>query len=81
MLTNEMLLDTCAAHALTALIQKFPMLDAEGEYGKKLSDEEAGKLKRQLAESAYEYASYMLIAREKSLEWLKENKLDSAPNN
>lgn len=68
------LLDQFAGKALAALIQKMPFYDVEGEFGKKVSQEELTAIKEGVAKTAYEYASYMLIHRKDSLEWMKKNK-------
>lgn len=74
MKTFEELLDQFAGQALTGLISKLPLLDIEGEHGTKATPEEIAKIKKEIAKSAYEYASYMLIARNESIEWLNRNK-------
>jgi hypothetical protein len=77
-MTNENLLDQFASSALTALINKMPFYDEKGEYGKQLSADELRIIKKELTATAYEYASYMLIARQKSIEWLRENENSGA---
>lgn len=72
--THETLLDQFAGIALAALIRKLPFLDTEGTVGQKTEPEEMARIKKELAGSAYEYASYMLIARKESLAWVAENK-------
>lgn len=67
------LLDNAANAALTALISKMPFYDTKGEYGTKIDSEEITIIKRDLAKTAYEYASYMMLAREDSKVWLHEN--------
>ncbi len=69
----QILLDQFAASALNALITKMPFLDKEGKIGEKVGEDELLQIKKNLAKSAYEYASWMLIAREEQKEWLKEN--------
>lgn len=71
---NEQLLDKFAGIALSALIQKMPFLDIKGEQGKEVTPEELQRIKKELTGSAYEYASWMLIAKEQSMAWLEENK-------
>lgn len=68
------LLDHFAGQALNALILKMPFYDLKGEFGKQVSQEELTVIKEGVAKTAYEYASYMLIHRKDSLEWMKKNK-------
>lgn len=73
-MTNEqVLLDRFAEVALAALIAKIPLLDIEGEIGQKVSEESMREIKKQICKSAYEYASYMFIARKESRIWLNDN--------
>jgi len=72
---HQNLLDQFAGQALNALIVKSPFIDLKGELGKEVSEEGMREFKRNLTESAYEYAEYMLIAREKAKLWLAENNL------
>lgn len=71
--TKQELLDKFAAAALTALIAKMPIFDRKGEFGVSLPIEEMQDIKKDLASSAYEYACWMMIAREASKEWLEIN--------
>lgn len=71
---HERLLDNFAGIALAALINKMDFLDIKGEVGKKVEPDELARIKKELAGAAYEYASWMLIARKESLVWLDENK-------
>lgn len=59
--------------ALTALIAKMPFYDSNAEHGKAIDEDELQSIKKRLAETAYEYAGWMIIARENSKTWLKEN--------
>ena len=70
---HEELLDQFAGIALSALIAKSPFFDAQGVHGKQVDQDELSTVKRGIADTAYEYASYMLIAREESLIWLQKN--------
>ena len=70
---QQNLLDLFAASALQALISKMPFYDVNGEYGTRTPQEELTKIKKGVTETAYEYASYMLIARKKQESWLLEN--------
>lgn len=70
---NLELLDRFAEVALSALISKMPFLDVKGEQGEKIDPDEMARIKKEIGGAAYEYASYMLIARKDSIEWLKEN--------
>lgn len=79
--SNEQLLDHFAGIALAALIRKSPFLDLTGEQGKKVEPEEMQRIKKELTGAAYEYASYMLIAKKENLEWLDENKESLANSN
>lgn len=67
------LLDHFAGLALSALITKMPFYDSKGEFGKVISEEELQEIKKNLTDTAYEYASWMLIAQEKSYEWIDIN--------
>lgn len=71
---QEQLLDQFAGLALEALISKMPFYDAKGEYGEHVSQDELTEIKKGITKTAYEYASYMLIARKEQGEWLNENK-------
>ena len=73
--SNEKLLDEFAMTAMASLISKLPLMDVKGEVSEKISQTEVTEIKKGIAESAYEYASYMVIARQKSLKWLVENNL------
>jgi hypothetical protein len=70
---KQELLDKFAMSALTALIAKMPFYDTKGEYGKQIDESELQVIKKDLTATAYEYAMYMMIAREDSKKWLKEN--------
>lgn len=70
---NEQLLDQFAGQAMQALIQKMPFYDDKGEFGKQVTSDELRTIKENLVATAYEYASLMMIARLKSIDWLKEN--------
>ena len=71
---QEELLDQFAGLALEALISKMPFYDSKGEYGKYVSQDELTEIKKGVTKTAYEYASYMLIARKEQEEWLSKNK-------
>ena len=73
--SNEKLLDEFAMTAMAALISKLPFMDVKGEAGEKVDQEELTEIKKGIADAAYEYASYMVIARQRSLKWLSENNL------
>ena len=73
--SNEKLLDEFAMTAMASLISKLPLMDVKGEVGEGINQTELTEIKKGIAESAYEYASYMVIARQKSLKWLVENNL------
>lgn len=68
------LLDHFAGQAMAALISKMPFYDEKGKYGKKKSQEELTVIKEGIAATAYEYASYMVIKRKKSLDWMARNR-------
>lgn len=70
---SEKLFDQFAGLAMQAMISKRPFYDAQGEFGKGLKQDHLTEIKKNIALAAYEYASYMLIARTEKLEWLKEN--------
>lgn len=55
--------DYFAAKAMASLIAKFPLLDADGEYGGPTTREANGVLSLALAESSYCFADAMLEAR------------------
>lgn len=63
-------LDFFAGMALQALIAKFPLLDREGEFG---SAENVFKIKSDLAESAWEYAEWMVYHSAKAYQWARDN--------
>lgn len=67
------LLDQFAMSALTALIAKMPFYDSKAEHGKAIDEDELQTIKKNLAATVYEYAGWMMIAREDSKKWLKEN--------
>lgn len=67
------LLDKFAMSALTALISKMPFYDSKAEHGKAIGEDELQMIKKNLTATAYEYASWMLIAREDNKQWLKAN--------
>lgn len=67
------LMDQFAMSALATLIAKMPFYDVKGEIGVKISQEELSEIKKGIAETAYEYASHMIISRKKSHKWLEEN--------
>jgi hypothetical protein len=52
--------DYFAGLAMQALISKIPLLDSEGEFGKKVERSDNLKLNEDVAESAYYYADAML---------------------
>ena len=70
---QQELLDQFAQSALNALIAKMPFYDVKGEYGKEVAPNELQNIKKDLAATAYEYASWMMIARENQKEWLAAN--------
>lgn len=72
-MNNSELLDKFALTAMQALIAKMPLLDRDGDVGEKIEPEKLRQVKQGICETAYEYASYMLIEREKANKWLKEN--------
>jgi hypothetical protein len=67
------LLDQFAMSALTALIAKMPFFDSKSEHGKAIDEDELQNIKKNLTATAYEYAGWMMIAREDNKKWLKEN--------
>jgi len=67
------LLDQFAMSALTALIAKMPFYDSKAEHGKSINEDELQTIKKELTESAYGYAVWMMIAREEYKKWLKQN--------
>ncbi|MCB0796809.1 MAG: hypothetical protein KDB85_04225 [Chitinophagales bacterium] len=71
--TKQELLDQFATAALTALISKMPLYDSNGKYGEPIDDQELQTIKKDMTATAYEYAGWMMIAREDSKKWLKEN--------
>lgn len=73
------LLDKFAMSALTALISKMPFYDSEEEYGISIDEDELQTIKKKLTATAYEYAGWMMIAREDIKKWLSKNE-DINPN-
>jgi hypothetical protein len=70
-------LDYFAGLALQALIAKFPLMDREGHFG---DDKDVSKIKSQLAESAWEYAEWMIYHSGKAYQWVRDNhEKDSKP--
>jgi hypothetical protein len=67
------LLDQFAMSALTALIAKMPFYDSKAEHGTGIDEDELQNIKKNLTATAYEYAGWMMIAREDNKKWLKEN--------
>jgi len=67
------LLDHFAGLALNALISKMPFYDTKGEHGLPINEDELQYIKKNITATAYEYASWMLIAQEKSYEWIDVN--------
>lgn len=70
---QQELLDQFAMQALNALIAKLPLYDNEGEFGIPIADDKMQEIKKGIAETAYGYAGWMMIARENSKKWLKVN--------
>lgn len=70
---KQEILDQFATAALTALIAKMPFYDSNGEYGQEIDIDKLQGIKKQLTRVAYEYAGWMMGAREEFKEWLKEN--------
>ena len=66
------MLDMFATAALQALISKMPLYDIKGEYGKEITEKEIQIIKRTITLTAYEYAEWMMIAREDGKKWLKQ---------
>jgi hypothetical protein len=58
--------DWFAGRALTALVAKAPLMDREGEHGPKFDDETLRQFRKDMAESAYGYADWMLVARRRA---------------
>lgn len=69
---KQEILDQFASAALTALIAKMPFYDSNGEYGKEINIDELQAIKKQLTRVAYEYAGWMMGAREEFKKWLKD---------
>lgn len=67
------LLDSFAMSALTALIAKMPFYDSSGEHGESIDKHALQTIKKNITATAYEYAGWMMIAREDSKKWLREN--------
>lgn len=67
---NKQQLNNFAAFALQALIAKMPLLDREGALG---PSEDVSKIKSEIAESAWEYAEWMLYHQQKAHEWVDKN--------
>lgn len=61
-----------AASALQALIAKTPLFDSNGknEIGEKISKEELSNFKKEIAESAHEYACWMMQTESEFLEYV-----------
>ncbi|MDV3706678.1 hypothetical protein CMU55_19435 [Elizabethkingia anophelis] len=70
---QQELLDQFAQSALNALIAKMPFYDVKGEYGKQIPSDELMLIKEGITFTAYEYDSWMMIARENQKEWLAAN--------
>ena len=68
-MTKEQIYDTYAASALQALIAKMPLLDNEGELGKKVSDEEMQEIKKGICASAHSYAAWMMQTRQEFVDY------------
>ena len=71
--TKQDKLDMFAAAALQALISKMPLYDVKGKYGKEVTEEEIQMIKETITLTAYEYAEWMMTAREDGKKWLKQN--------
>ena len=57
--------DYFAAHAMAALIAKFPLGDSQGEYGMARTQAQIDEAHRDIACSAYGYADAMLAERKR----------------
>lgn len=55
--------DWFAGMALQALVQKAPLMDRDGEHGPKFDKDTLQQFRKDMAESAYSYAEWMLEAR------------------
>lgn len=54
-----------AGLAMQALIAKMPLIDQKGELGIKMDAEQSQQIKRELCESAWAYADWMIYAESK----------------
>ena len=70
---KQELLDKFASTALNALISKMPFYDSKAEHGMAIDANELQNIKKNLTATAYEYAGWMMIAREDNKQWLKAN--------
>ena len=70
---KQEILDQFATAALTALIAKMPFYDSNAEHGQGIDIDKLQGIKKQLTRVAYEYAGWMMIARQENKEWLKKN--------
>ena len=72
-MNKQELLDHFAAAALTGLISKLPLYDSKGTHGEPIDDDELQTIRKEIAATAYNYASWAMIAREEFKDWLKKN--------
>jgi len=73
MKNKQDLLDQFAMSALNGLISKMPFFDSNNEFGKAINEGDLQRIKKDITATAYEYAGWMMIVRENSKKWLKEN--------
>ena len=55
--------DYFAGLAMQSLISKIPIVDREGKFSEKFSQDEIDKIQKEITESSYNYADKMLKAR------------------
>lgn len=69
-LEQEERFDYFAGLALNALISKSPFLDVSGEFGKQISEDDMREFKKGIADTALEYASWMILGRQTQIDFI-----------
>jgi hypothetical protein len=69
--------DMYASAALQALISKLPLIDRDGEFSEKASQESIINVKKEIARSAHDYAVFMIESRKEFVDYL--NALKQTP--
>lgn len=74
---DERVYDQYAAAALQGLVSKLPLVDRDGEFSEKKTQDEINALHDEIAASAHDYACSMIRARQKFIDYLRTTELTS----